>query len=71
MAPTRTRPTTSRLNQITPHSHLRLNSYFCATDLNGHTGTLSADEGGAHIARQTTAPETGVFINENGGTYPW
>ncbi|GAA1891382.1 hypothetical protein GCM10009736_69590 [Actinomadura bangladeshensis] len=23
---------------------------FCATDLNGHTGALSADEGGAHRA---------------------
>jgi NAD(P)-dependent dehydrogenase (short-subunit alcohol dehydrogenase family) len=47
---------------------------FCATDLNGHTGHLSADEGGAHIARQVLLPgedTTGVFLNENGGTYPW
>ncbi|MDL4816127.1 SDR family NAD(P)-dependent oxidoreductase [Actinomadura opuntiae] len=44
---------------------------FCATDLNGHTGVLTADEGGAHIARQLERPETGAFLNENGGTYPW
>ena len=29
-----------------------------ATDLNNHTGHLSADEGGAHIARQVTLPAT-------------
>ena len=31
-------------------------------------------EGGAHIARQVTRPgdgPTGVFLSENGGTYPW
>lgn len=47
---------------------------FCATDLNNHTGQLTADEGGAHIARQVTLPDdgpTGVFLNENGGTYDW
>ncbi|WP_433190648.1 SDR family oxidoreductase [Actinoallomurus sp. CA-150999] len=47
---------------------------FCATDLNGHTGHISAEEGGAHIARQVTLPDdgpTGVFLSENGGTYPW
>lgn len=47
---------------------------FCATDLNNHTGHMSAAEGGAHVARQVTASEsglTGVFLNENGGTYPW
>jgi NAD(P)-dependent dehydrogenase (short-subunit alcohol dehydrogenase family) len=47
---------------------------FCATDLNNHTGHLSAGEGGAHIARQVTLTGdglTGVFLNENGGTYPW
>ncbi|MFB4295618.1 SDR family NAD(P)-dependent oxidoreductase [Actinomadura sp. NTSP31] len=44
---------------------------FCATDLNGHTGVLTAEEGGAHLARQLERPETGAFLNENGGTYPW
>ncbi|NGO06309.1 SDR family NAD(P)-dependent oxidoreductase [Streptomyces sp. HC44] len=47
---------------------------FCATDLNHHTGHLTAEEGGAHIARQVTLPPdapTGVFLNENGGTYAW
>jgi NAD(P)-dependent dehydrogenase (short-subunit alcohol dehydrogenase family) len=47
---------------------------FCATDLNHHTGVLSAEEGGAHIARQVTLPPdgpTGVFLSEDGGTYPW
>jgi NAD(P)-dependent dehydrogenase (short-subunit alcohol dehydrogenase family) len=42
-----------------------------AAALNGHTGVLSADEGGAHIARQLMEDATGVFLNENGGTYPW
>jgi NAD(P)-dependent dehydrogenase (short-subunit alcohol dehydrogenase family) len=46
---------------------------FCATDLNGHAGPLSAREGGAHIAHQVTLSDasTGVFLNENGGVYPW
>jgi NAD(P)-dependent dehydrogenase (short-subunit alcohol dehydrogenase family) len=47
---------------------------FCATDLNNHTGQLSADEGGAHVARQVTLPgdcPTGVFLSEDGGTCPW
>jgi NAD(P)-dependent dehydrogenase (short-subunit alcohol dehydrogenase family) len=47
---------------------------FCATDLNDNTGVLSAAEGGAHIARQVLQPAdgpTGVFLNENGGVYPW
>jgi NAD(P)-dependent dehydrogenase (short-subunit alcohol dehydrogenase family) len=47
---------------------------FCATDLNNHTGHLTAAEGGAHITRQVIMPgdgPTGVFLNENGGTYPW
>lgn len=47
---------------------------FCATDLNGHAGHLSAAEGGAHIARQSTPPgdgPTGVFLRETGGIYPW
>ncbi|MFA1545603.1 SDR family NAD(P)-dependent oxidoreductase [Actinomadura chokoriensis] len=55
-------------------SGIRVNALspgFCATDLNGHAGVLTATEGGVHIARQISAPETGVFLNENGGTYPW
>ncbi|MEO3870390.1 hypothetical protein ABGB18_16375 [Nonomuraea sp. B12E4] len=37
------------------------------------SGVLSADEGGAHIARQATLPDapTGVFLNEQGGVHPW
>jgi NAD(P)-dependent dehydrogenase (short-subunit alcohol dehydrogenase family) len=47
---------------------------FCATDLNHHAGELTAEQGGAHIARQVTLPgdgPTGVFLNEKGGTYGW
>jgi NAD(P)-dependent dehydrogenase (short-subunit alcohol dehydrogenase family) len=46
---------------------------YCATDLNNHTGVLTAEQGGAYIAQQATMPDapTGVFLNENGGTYPW
>ena len=43
-------------------------------ETNNHTGHLSADEGGAHIARQITLPgdgPTGVFLSEDGGTCPW
>jgi NAD(P)-dependent dehydrogenase (short-subunit alcohol dehydrogenase family) len=60
------RDTGIRVNALSPG--------FCATDLNNHTGRLSAEEGGAHIARQVTQPNeslTGVFLNENGGTYAW
>ncbi|MEV5711905.1 SDR family NAD(P)-dependent oxidoreductase [Actinoallomurus sp. NPDC052274] len=45
---------------------------FCATDLNGHRGHLSAAEGGAYIARQVTEDvPSGVFLSESGGTYAW
>jgi NAD(P)-dependent dehydrogenase (short-subunit alcohol dehydrogenase family) len=47
---------------------------FCATDLNNHTGTDTAEEGGARIARQVLRPDegvTGAFLRESGGTYPW
>ncbi|MCM3922146.1 SDR family NAD(P)-dependent oxidoreductase [Frankia sp. AiPs1] len=47
---------------------------FCATDLNGHTGHDTADEGGARITAQVLARDedgSGVFLSENGGTYPW
>jgi NAD(P)-dependent dehydrogenase (short-subunit alcohol dehydrogenase family) len=60
------RDTGIRVNALSPG--------FCATDLNHHTGHLSADEGGAYIARQVDLPgdgPTGVFLKENGGTYPW
>ena len=47
---------------------------YAATDLNHHSGHLTAEEAGAHIARQITQPDreaTGVFLSENGGTYSW
>ena len=47
---------------------------YVATDLNHHSGHLTAEEAGAHIARQVTQPDTdatGVFLSENGGTYSW
>ncbi len=47
---------------------------FCATDLNGHTGHDTAEDGGARIAAQVldrSSAGTGLFLNENGGTYPW
>jgi NAD(P)-dependent dehydrogenase (short-subunit alcohol dehydrogenase family) len=47
---------------------------FVATDLNDHAGPLTAQQGGAHIARQVLTPpagRTGVFLSEAGDTYPW
>jgi NAD(P)-dependent dehydrogenase (short-subunit alcohol dehydrogenase family) len=47
---------------------------YVATDLNHHSGHLTAEEAGAHIARQIIQPDTdatGVFLSENGGTYSW
>ena len=47
---------------------------FVATDLNNRTGTGTAEQGGARIARQVLQPDdgpTGVFLSEHGGTYPW
>jgi NAD(P)-dependent dehydrogenase (short-subunit alcohol dehydrogenase family) len=47
---------------------------FVATDLNNHTGTDTAEQGGARIARQVLQPAggpAGVFLSEDGGTYPW
>jgi NAD(P)-dependent dehydrogenase (short-subunit alcohol dehydrogenase family) len=47
---------------------------YVATDLNHHSGHLTAEEAGSNIARQITQPDreaTGVFLSENGGTYSW
>lgn len=46
---------------------------FCATDLNRHTGTSTAAEGGAAIVREVlgSGERTGVFLSEDGGSYPW
>ncbi|WP_030056962.1 MULTISPECIES: SDR family NAD(P)-dependent oxidoreductase [Streptomyces] len=47
---------------------------YCATDLNGHSGHSSAEEGGRRIARQlgeAAAGPTGRFFHPEGGTYPW
>jgi NAD(P)-dependent dehydrogenase (short-subunit alcohol dehydrogenase family) len=47
---------------------------YVATDLNHHSGHLTAEEAGAHVARQITQPDgdaTGVFLSENGDTYAW
>jgi NAD(P)-dependent dehydrogenase (short-subunit alcohol dehydrogenase family) len=59
-------------------SGIRVNALspgFCATDLNNHAGTRSAEEGGADIARQVTLPgdgPTGTFLGGDGSeTYPW
>ncbi|WP_433512575.1 SDR family oxidoreductase [Nonomuraea sp. CA-143628] len=58
------RDTPIKVNAVSPG--------FCATDLNNHSGTLTADEGGTHIARQaTTMSTTGTFLSEEGGVVPW
>jgi NAD(P)-dependent dehydrogenase (short-subunit alcohol dehydrogenase family) len=47
---------------------------YCATDLNGHSGTATAEEGGRRIARQLGEAEAGPsgrFFAGEGGTYPW
>lgn len=47
---------------------------YVATDLNQHSGHLTADEAGANVARQITQSGgigTGAFLSENGGTYAW
>ncbi|GAA1668367.1 hypothetical protein GCM10009733_077330 [Nonomuraea maheshkhaliensis] len=46
---------------------------FCATDLNGHRGVLSADEGGRRVARLVTLQDapTGTFLDEPDGILPW
>jgi NAD(P)-dependent dehydrogenase (short-subunit alcohol dehydrogenase family) len=47
---------------------------FVATDLNRHTGTDTVEQAGGRIASQVLLPDdgpTGVFLHENGGTYPW
>jgi NAD(P)-dependent dehydrogenase (short-subunit alcohol dehydrogenase family) len=47
---------------------------YVATDLNHHSGHLTAEEAGTHIARQILEPDTdatGVFLSENGGTNSW
>ena len=48
---------------------------YVATDLNHHSGHLTAEEARSNIARQITRTTdreaTGVFLSENGGTYSW
>jgi len=46
---------------------------FVATDLNNNTGWDTPEQGGQRIADQVLAAsdQTGVFLKEGGGTYPW
>ncbi|HEY4460367.1 MAG TPA: hypothetical protein VGN81_39015 [Pseudonocardiaceae bacterium] len=46
---------------------------FCATDLNRHTSTSTAAEGGAAIVREVlgSGERIGIFLSEDGGSYPW
>jgi NAD(P)-dependent dehydrogenase (short-subunit alcohol dehydrogenase family) len=57
-------------------SGIRVNALspgYCATDMNGNAGTSTAAEGGAAIAREVldASGDSGVFLSEQGGTYPW
>ena len=46
---------------------------FCATDLNRHSGTSTAAEGGAAIVREVlgSGERTAAFLSEDGGSYSW
>ncbi|MFD5465733.1 SDR family NAD(P)-dependent oxidoreductase [Kitasatospora sp. NPDC127059] len=47
---------------------------YCATDINGHSGPSTVEEGGRRIARQlgeALAGPTGRFFHPDGGNYPW
>jgi NAD(P)-dependent dehydrogenase (short-subunit alcohol dehydrogenase family) len=60
------RDTPIKVNAVSPG--------FCATDLNNHQGVMTAEEGGAQVARQAILPgdgPTGVFLSEDGGIVPW
>lgn len=59
------RDTGIRVNALSPG--------FCATDLNNNTGPSSAADGGAAIVREVlgSGERTGLFLSEEGGTYPW
>ena len=47
---------------------------YVATDLNHHSGHLTAEEAGVEYRSPDPQPRpdaTGVFLSENGGTYSW
>jgi len=57
----------------TPIKVNAVNPGYTATDLNGHTGTQTVEEGAAETVRQSLVPEdapTGGFF-ETGGVVPW
>jgi NAD(P)-dependent dehydrogenase (short-subunit alcohol dehydrogenase family) len=59
------RDTSIKVNTVNPG--------FTATDLNGHRGTQTVEEGAAETVRQTLIPDdasTGGFF-ETGGVVPW